>query len=148
MVDYMGGNCLTAYDFTGDLSDCGAFHLIDKGSIRLEMRFAAPLDSSINVLVFGEWDLCHIIGVMNSRQLYSLAKSDQTLREYGFFGVFSPDPIPIKALTVSQYTLISNTQDSNKDDEHWVALHIDNNCRGWYFVSFGAAPNVEEFLRY
>lgn len=58
MDDYKGGNCLLAYDFTGDLSDCGAFHLIDKGSIRLELRFAQPLDSSVNVIVFGEWDSC------------------------------------------------------------------------------------------
>lgn len=83
---------------------------------------------------------------MDSRQLYRAAKSDKTLREYGFLGVFSPDTIPIKALTTSPCSLISNTQDSDKDGEHWVALTIDDNGRGWYFDSFGAPPKLEEFL--
>lgn len=56
--DYANGNCLIAYDFTGDLSDCGAFHLIDKGSIRIELRFASPLPESVNVVVLAEWDSC------------------------------------------------------------------------------------------
>ena len=58
MADYKGGNCLFAYDFTGDLSDCGAFHLIDKGSIRLELRFSQPLEASVNVIILAEWDSC------------------------------------------------------------------------------------------
>ena len=56
--DYKEGNCLLVFDFTGDLSDCGAFHMIDKGSIRLELRFARALPASVNVVVLAEWDSC------------------------------------------------------------------------------------------
>ena len=56
--DYVSGNCLIAVDLTGDLSDCGAYHMIDKGTIRLELKFSIPLASSVNVVVLAEWDSC------------------------------------------------------------------------------------------
>ena len=32
--------------------------MIDKGSIRLELRFARALPASVNVVVLAEWDSC------------------------------------------------------------------------------------------
>ena len=59
--DYKSGNTLLVFDFSGDLSDCDAYKLISKGSIRLELKFSEPLTQSLNVVVMGEWDFCLII---------------------------------------------------------------------------------------
>lgn len=83
---------------------------------------------------------------MDSLQLYKAAKSDKATKDYGFLGVFSPDTIPITSVTTSPCTFISNTQNSNQDGEHWVALHIDDCKRGWFFDSFGAPPKLDEFI--
>lgn len=58
MKDYKAGNTILCFDFTGDLSDCGAFHMIEKGNIRLELRFGEQLPLSVNVIALAEWDSC------------------------------------------------------------------------------------------
>ena len=55
---YKSGNVLLVFDFSADLTDCDGYKLIFKGGLRLELKFAKPLDQLINVVVLAEWDSC------------------------------------------------------------------------------------------
>jgi hypothetical protein len=83
---------------------------------------------------------------MNSKQLYNAAHFDGVTKDYGFLGVFSPDTVPVRALTSFPYTLIVNTEDSTRPGAHWVSIHKDIMQNGWYFDSYGGPPKLDEFL--
>lgn len=56
--DYSGGFCLLAFDLTPDLSAGSRSHwnLIRHGSVRLEVRFATALTTTLNCIVYAEFD--------------------------------------------------------------------------------------------
>ena len=56
--DYPNGYCLFVFDLSPNLSAHCATHwnLIKHGSIRLEVRFAKPLEKTINCIVYSEFD--------------------------------------------------------------------------------------------
>ena len=55
-ADYPKGFTLYAFDLTPDLSEGGHFNLIKQGNVRLEMRFAAALEKTINVICYAEFE--------------------------------------------------------------------------------------------
>ena len=54
--DYERGYSLICFDLTPDLQENGCYHVIKRGGIRLEMRFATALTEPINVIVYSEFD--------------------------------------------------------------------------------------------
>lgn len=55
--DFIGGYCLWGYDLTPDQgSEEIQLHPIKTGNVRLELQFANPLPSVINVIVYAEFD--------------------------------------------------------------------------------------------
>ena len=55
--DYKAGYCFWGYDLTPDQgADQGHLHPIKTGNLRLELQFARALDSTINVIVYAEFD--------------------------------------------------------------------------------------------
>lgn len=54
--EYDKGYSLICFDLTPDLEESGCYHLLNKGSIRLDMKFAEGLASHINVIVYAEYD--------------------------------------------------------------------------------------------
>ncbi|XP_064612526.1 uncharacterized protein F54H12.2-like [Liolophura sinensis] len=72
-TDYSRGYTLFAFDLSPELNDGDHFDLIKKGNIRLEMRFSVPLPSTVNVIVYAEFD--NIVHIDKSRNVlfdYSL----------------------------------------------------------------------------
>lgn len=57
ITEYPDGYCLAAFDLTADLS-CSEPHwnIIKSGSLRAEIRFNEPLSSTVNLLIFAEFD--------------------------------------------------------------------------------------------
>ena len=54
---YKAGYCFWEYDLTPDQgADQGHLHSIKTGNLRLELQFARGLDSTINVIVYAEFD--------------------------------------------------------------------------------------------
>ena len=54
--EYNGGYTLFGFDLTPDLSETGCFHLIRKGNIRLEVKFASALTQPVNAVIYAEFD--------------------------------------------------------------------------------------------
>ena len=55
--DYKSGYCFWGCDLTPDQgADQGHLHPIKTGNLRLELQFASTLDSTINVIVYAEFD--------------------------------------------------------------------------------------------
>jgi hypothetical protein len=63
-----------------------------------------------------------------------------------FEGTYPRDMLPkIKKLP---YGIVINTDPSNKQGEHWVAMYIDINGVGEYFDSFGLPPLHKEIVSF
>lgn len=54
--EYANGYALLCFDLTPDLQENGCYHLINKGGIRLDMKFSEGLPSHINVIVYAEYE--------------------------------------------------------------------------------------------
>ena len=54
--DYNRGYCLFAFDLTPDARDGADFNLVQKGNLRMEMHFGQPLQQTINVVMYGEFE--------------------------------------------------------------------------------------------
>lgn len=54
--EYEEGYSLLAFDLTPDLAENGCYHLIRKGTIRLELKFDKPLERPLSVVVYSEYD--------------------------------------------------------------------------------------------
>jgi len=67
--DYSRGFSLFAFDLTPDLSaNCaGHWNLVKHGSLRLEVRFEKPLITTINCIVYAEFD--NVLEIDSSRQV-------------------------------------------------------------------------------
>ncbi|KAJ8050168.1 hypothetical protein HOLleu_03264 [Holothuria leucospilota] len=65
--DYPFGYTLFAFDLSPDLSPGGHLNLIKQGNLRMELHFAQPLVSTINVIVYAELD--NIIEIDKSRNV-------------------------------------------------------------------------------
>ena len=56
--DFEGGYALYAFDLTPDLADGGHFNLLKQGNVRLDLKFGAALESTINVIAYAEFENC------------------------------------------------------------------------------------------
>ncbi|XP_067941917.1 uncharacterized protein F54H12.2-like [Watersipora subatra] len=54
--DFNQGYTLLAFDLTPDQDESGCYHVLKKGSIRLELKFASALTEPVNIIVFAESD--------------------------------------------------------------------------------------------
>uniref|UniRef100_A0ABD2WI17 Uncharacterized protein n=1 Tax=Trichogramma kaykai TaxID=54128 RepID=A0ABD2WI17_9HYME len=68
-LKYPNGYCLFAFDLTPDLSanDLSHWNLIKHGSVRLDVRFAAALESTVNCIIYAEYE--NILEIDASRQV-------------------------------------------------------------------------------
>lgn len=66
---YAQGSCLFAFDLTPDLSANSTSHwnLVKHGSMRIEVRFAEPLVSTVNCILYAEYD--NVLEIDSSRQV-------------------------------------------------------------------------------
>ena len=65
--EYGKGYTLFAFDLTPDLDDSGHFQLVKHGNLRLELHFKNPLPSTINGIVYAEFD--NVIEVDKARNV-------------------------------------------------------------------------------
>jgi hypothetical protein len=72
---------------------------------------------------------------MNTYEIDQFIKADKVSR-CTFQGVYSADTLPDQPRL-----LVSNTDESTKPGQHWIAIHVDTDGRGEYFDSFGRAPD-------
>ncbi len=54
--DFSGGYALYAFDLTPDLAEEGHFNLTREGSVRVDLKFAAALPNTINVIAYAEFE--------------------------------------------------------------------------------------------
>ena len=54
ILDTAGRPVEHGFDLTPDACDGSCFHLVQKGNLRIEIHFAAPLAQTVNVVVYGE----------------------------------------------------------------------------------------------
>jgi hypothetical protein len=64
---YARGYALYAYDLSPDLADGGHFNLLKTGCVRLEMKFAAALPNTVNVIVYAEFE--NIVQIDKNRRI-------------------------------------------------------------------------------
>lgn len=76
---------------------------------------------------------------MNTAQLELILSSDPVVVNKNFLGVFAKDKIP-QNLLKKPYSLIVNTHSSHQPGEHWLAVHVDESGRGFFFDSYGSSP--------
>ena len=65
--DYSGGYALYAFDLTPDLAEEGHFNLAKDGSVRLDLKFAAALPNTINVVAYAEFE--NVIEIDRNRNI-------------------------------------------------------------------------------
>jgi len=65
--DFGGGYALYAFDLTPDLAEGGHFNLIKPGNVRVDLKFAQALTSTINVIAFAEFE--NILEIDRSRNI-------------------------------------------------------------------------------
>lgn len=65
--DWDKGYSLFAFDLTPDYDDDDRYPIIKHGNLRLEMNFAAALDSAINIIIYAEFD--NIIEITSNRNV-------------------------------------------------------------------------------
>jgi len=53
--DYTGGYTLFAFDLSADHDDCGSLNLSRVGTVRLDAKFQSQLQTTINVIVYAEF---------------------------------------------------------------------------------------------
>ncbi len=66
--DYPGGYALTCLDLTPDFSGSNHYNLRRNSNLRLELGFAEPLPTTVNVIVYAEFD--QVIEIDRSRNVY------------------------------------------------------------------------------
>ena len=66
--DFPNGYALTCLDLTADYSGGGHFNLRKNGNLRLELSFAEALPSTVNVVVYAEFD--QVLEIDRSRNVY------------------------------------------------------------------------------
>ena len=76
---------------------------------------------------------------MNSKQIYSILKSDTYVKNGNFLGVFPIDLIPMSAIKYP-CSMVINTKPSDHKGEHWVAVVKTDENTGIYFDSYGMPP--------
>ena len=54
--DFANGYTLYTFDLTPDACDAGHFNLVQKGNLGVEIHFDQPLDQTVNVVVYGEFE--------------------------------------------------------------------------------------------
>lgn len=62
-----------------------------------------------------------------------------------FLGVLASDQLPIKYVGRLPAMTVINTHPSTMPGEHWLALYIDDDRVGYFFDSFGHAPEYSHF---
>ena len=67
--DFENGYTLLAFDLTPDLDETGCYHVLKKGTARLELKFSRALAEPVNVIVFSEFD--SVIKIDKNRQVFS-----------------------------------------------------------------------------
>ena len=65
--DYAAGYALFAFDLSPDLSVGGHFSLVKRGNLRLDVHFAEPLDETINLIIYAEFN--NIIEIDEARSV-------------------------------------------------------------------------------
>jgi hypothetical protein len=65
--NYAKGNTLFGFDLTPDMSNVGAFQLIQKGNLRVEIDFAEALTTTINVIMYAEF--YNVVDIDRNRQV-------------------------------------------------------------------------------
>ncbi|XP_038045901.1 uncharacterized protein F54H12.2-like [Patiria miniata] len=65
--DYPAGYTLFAFDLSPDLSVAGHFNLVRRGNLRLDVHFANPLEATINVIIYAEFN--NIIEIDQARNV-------------------------------------------------------------------------------
>lgn len=60
-------------------------------------------------------------------------------------GVYPADEIP--RVWTRPAGLIINTDEHDKPGEHWVAMYVDRDGRGWYFDSYGLPPIIPQHIQ-
>jgi hypothetical protein len=79
---------------------------------------------------------------MDTNQIDRALRSNATTRTQ-FRGVYPANQIPLYVLRNTRnypHSLAINTDPSQREGEHWVALHITGPERAEYFDSFGQPP--------
>ena len=79
------------------------------------------------------------LSLMNTKQIYKILSSDETVKNKNFLGVFPSDKVPTDKLQFPCSAVINN-QPHDEKGEHWVAFFISEDRKGYYFDSFGFAP--------
>jgi hypothetical protein len=54
--NYAKGNTLFGFDLTPDMSEVGAFQLIQKGNLKVKIHFSEALTTTINVIMYAEFN--------------------------------------------------------------------------------------------
>ena len=62
-----------------------------------------------------------------------------------FLGVLACDQLTSHKCTAFPAMLIVNTHPSNMPGEHWLAMYITKQKRGYFFDSFGNPPDSDKF---
>lgn len=76
---------------------------------------------------------------MDTRQIAVILRNTTN-----FLGVFPSDKLP-KAKT--PFTLVANTDPSDRPGTHWVAIHVANG-KAEYFDSYGMGPSIPTIRRF
>ena len=65
--DFPRGYAMYIFDLTPDLNDGSSFNLVRNGNLRIEARFATPLDKTVNLLVYGQFS--NVIEIDQARNI-------------------------------------------------------------------------------
>ena len=80
---------------------------------------------------------------MNGVTIRKILKNDPAVSQ-SFLGVFPSDKVPTNACP-TPCSVVANTDASGKPGQHWIAMHIDGSRNGFFFDSYGRAPELKPF---
>ena len=82
---------------------------------------------------------------MNTLEIYHVLKTHPNTRNV-FKGVYARNRLP-RRLSVTS-ALVGNTDPNDRSETHWVALYIDANSRGDYYVPTGIPPFLRAYVNF
>ena len=129
---------MISLDISTDLCPKAYFDPIDKGGLKLELRFVAVLTQAVNMIVYAEFSngSHHVIHnfaekEINTPELEELLKKIDCSK-YTFGGVYPSDLLPLEVKRYPQF-FVANVDTSEKPETHWVAFYFTDDQHGEFF---------------
>ena len=142
------GYTFFGFNLTPDQWDGPCFHLVQRGNLRIELHFRDALTTTVNVIAYAEFE--SVLEIDKSRNViydywYRHPADRQTTGDGPAHQINISQCRTQRRTAYEDTAFVCNTDDGDEPGEHWIALYLDADGRGYYFCSYGLPPRHAAF---